>query len=342
LAVNPVSLGDQRSIRRPHAHTSAALRVLAAGLIVGALLWYGVIDLPELMRLLSAPTEALISLALLAFAFVLGGVRWFVLLRALRLPLGFRKSFEIYAIGAFFNTFLPGGTGGDVVRVFYTIRGIDSGRVRALASVVADRIAGLYGMLVLALILMYLNADAVASSAQTAALRGGLLTAFATMTVTALLAVWAAPFLSRSRRVQSWAQRGAVLRIGHQLVASLALFRGQLSALAASTGISLLISLMLVASVVTLASAPGWDSLTPLQYACAAVFAFLASAIPLTPGGIGIAEGAFSYVCLLWSGSVLAYGTIFLGYRLLAAVVSLLGAIAFITHRRSATRTPHR
>jgi uncharacterized membrane protein YbhN (UPF0104 family) len=118
--------------------------------------------------------------------------------------------------------------------------------------------------------------------------------------------------------------------------AFLELIRHARASLAASIAISMLVSFLLIGSIVIVAGGHGWRGLEPLDYAGAAVVALLASTVPITPGGIGIAEGAFDYMCSTWSASnsPAAYGTIFLTYRLLSMTVSLLGAIALVTRQR--------
>jgi hypothetical protein len=113
------------------------------------------------------------------------------------------------------------------------------------------------------------------------------------------------------------------------------IFRGALPALAGAIAMSVAISALVAGSVAALAIAYGVTALDPFELAGAAALALLAGAVPLTPGGIGVAEGAFAYTCLLWAGGGTepVYGTVFLGNRLLIVAVSLLGAIGFITHR---------
>ncbi len=55
--------------------------------------------------------------------------------------------------------------------------------------------------------------------------------------------------------------------------------------------------------------------------------------IPLTPGGIGLGEGAFNFLLLNISQyeEDLAYGSIFfITYRVLFTIVSLTGAYSFV------------
>lgn len=88
---------------------------------------------------------------LLFCIYVVGVIRWRVLLGAFaaRPPLFLLGKLSL--IGLFFNTFVPGGLAGDIVRGYHLgSRGVR--RSDALASVFTDRFVGLIGLLVVALI----------------------------------------------------------------------------------------------------------------------------------------------------------------------------------------------
>jgi uncharacterized protein (TIRG00374 family) len=75
--------------------------------------------------------------------FVIG--RWHVLLRAAKLNISFSRTAALTFTGLFANNFLPTTIGGDVVRFAGAAEmGYDSSIV--LASLVADRLAGMAGM----------------------------------------------------------------------------------------------------------------------------------------------------------------------------------------------------
>lgn len=312
------------------------LRLLLAVFIVAALLSYDAIDSRALVSALTEPSVSVPSLLILLSAFVLGGIRWFVILRAFNIKLKFRNVFEIHAIGAFFNTLLPGGTGGDAVRVLYAVRSVTNGKIVCGMSVVADRISGLYGMMLVAVMLIMANADTVLGHPISRVVAGSLLVFFAGLNFVAVLA------LAGSKPLMNWALRrfeGRQERLYHLVRKSsefLELIRHARASLVASVVISMLVSFLLIGSIVIVAEGHGWQGLEPLDYAVAAVVALLASTVPITPGGIGIAEGTFDYMCSTWSAfkGPAAYGTIFLTYRLLSMAVSLLGAIALATRQR--------
>jgi glycosyltransferase 2 family protein len=76
-------------------------------------------------------------------------LRWFLLVRAQDLPFTFASAVRLGMVGYFFNTFLPGSVGGDLVKAACIIRE-QSRRTVAVATVVVDRAVGLCGLIWLA------------------------------------------------------------------------------------------------------------------------------------------------------------------------------------------------
>lgn len=78
-------------------------------------------------------------------AMVLTLVRWHLLVRALDLPLRLRDAFRYGFIGIFFNTFLPGAVGGDIIKAAALAR-TQSRRTVAVATVLMDRVIALWAL----------------------------------------------------------------------------------------------------------------------------------------------------------------------------------------------------
>ena len=72
-------------------------------------------------------------------------VRWYHLVRALDLPLSFRDAMRYGLVGIFFNTFLPGSVGGDIIKAAVLARG-QKRRTAAVATVVMDRAIALWAL----------------------------------------------------------------------------------------------------------------------------------------------------------------------------------------------------
>ena len=101
---------------------------------------------PGLGELLARP----INLGYLAAACVVWTVsllitfyRWYVLVRAQGLPFTRRNALRLGLVGYFFNSFLPGGVGGDIFKAVVLARE-QSRRTVAVATIVVDRVLGLW------------------------------------------------------------------------------------------------------------------------------------------------------------------------------------------------------
>lgn len=81
---------------------------------------------------------------------VISAIRWQLLLRVQGVQLGWRRIYALGFIGVFFNFFIPGGTGGDVVKIFYLLKETPGQKIQALLSVLVDRLFGLVAMVLLA------------------------------------------------------------------------------------------------------------------------------------------------------------------------------------------------
>lgn len=73
--------------------------------------------------------------------------RWYLLVRALDLPFTIGAAYRLGLVGSFWNTFAPGSVGGDLVKAYYIARGQPGRRAAAVATVIVDRLVGLFGLL---------------------------------------------------------------------------------------------------------------------------------------------------------------------------------------------------
>jgi uncharacterized membrane protein YbhN (UPF0104 family) len=99
----------------------------------------GVLERPlHLSYLLAAGALGLASV-LLTF------VRWYFLVRAQELPFSVPAALRLGMIGFYFNTFLPGAVGGDIIKAAF-IAWEQTRRTVAVATVIIDRVIGLCGL----------------------------------------------------------------------------------------------------------------------------------------------------------------------------------------------------
>jgi glycosyltransferase 2 family protein len=107
-------------------------------------------DLPGLGTLLQSTPDwgvlALMMSILIVMTF-LQFYRWYLLVRALDLPFTIRDSIRLGLVGVFYNTALPGSVGGDFIKAYFIVKDQPARKPAAVATIVADRLVGLFGLL---------------------------------------------------------------------------------------------------------------------------------------------------------------------------------------------------
>jgi len=291
-------LSEQVSIRGNTTRHESARRVLLMLLriAIGAgLLAYlaksGVIDLRALSKLFTSWRITLTAVTLLLVDSALMSVRLSWLFRPQGLNLRFGTSLKLALVGFFFSTFLPGAAGGDLSKLFYTTRGNGERRIEIMTVVLLDRAIGLFSLLLLPLIFAPMFTQTLRSEF---ALRGLLLTLGLLALGAAagfFLCLFSDPFIScLPSGVRNRLTKNKVIR---QVRGAIAKYRKNLSILCAAVGLSLLANLSLVFVTMLGAAALALVSWAPRMFLVIPI-GHIVNSLPLTPGGLGVGETAFS------------------------------------------------
>jgi len=94
-------------------------------------------------------------------------IRWQVLLRVQGINLGNMRVGGLFLIGMFYNQFMPGGTGGDIIKSYLLLKETPDNKPGALLAVVFDRVIGLTALIVITGVLIYLRYDWLAKTPET-------------------------------------------------------------------------------------------------------------------------------------------------------------------------------
>lgn len=282
-------------------------------------------------RLGGHPSVALEVLLLLFTTYLITGWRWQKLSLAAGVDLTLGQATRLNLIGAFFNTAVPGSTGGDVVKAWYAARTTGRG-VRAVLAVFTDRLVGLVGLAVF-------SAGAILLLGS----REGLGTVRWIIGL-ALLGLLGGSAVMLSTRLRRWLGLGQLARklpfhgALAEVGAALRLYREQPRALLLALGVSLVNHALAGFAVFLLARALDVQGVE-LGMALALVpIANLFGAIPLLPGGWGVGELAFAY--LFGQVGVPATEAISLSvvYRLGMLATSLPGGVLWLFWRGRPSR----
>src|SRR5204862_6497609 len=98
---------------------------------------------------------------------VAAAFRWQILLKVQGIDLKFGRLSALFLIGMFYNQFLPGGTGGDIIKSYLLLKETPDKKAGALLAVVFDRLIGLVALVAITVTLVSLRFDILSKSPET-------------------------------------------------------------------------------------------------------------------------------------------------------------------------------
>ncbi len=218
--------------------------------------------------------------------------RWYLLLHSLNERPTFRHLVYLYFVGFFANNFIPSGFGGDVVKVVNLRRAYGRG-TEALSSVLMDRLTGLLGSALIALIALIWNSLGHVTAVD---LPPALWTAVALLSLgipTAFLLIrWGNPLAFIAKR---WPKIQRLPKYDklEQLVETVNRYPAR--ALTSSLLTSLPFTLSLIILQYSIARALSVE-LSIFTFALFVPIISIINLLPLSFNGLGVREGAYQFL----------------------------------------------
>lgn len=112
------------------------------------------VDLQAIGNILLHANLSWVAVGFLLFnvSLIVRAYRWLLLLQGLGVQITFRRLVALYFVGNFFNTALPSGFGGDVVRVVEVARDVPT--TTATGTVILDRLTGLIMLFIMGVVVL--------------------------------------------------------------------------------------------------------------------------------------------------------------------------------------------
>ena len=262
---------------------STVLRAVAGvGIIVALLSFF---DMKGCVAALSDVTAwDLVVIFALSIALVLVSVlKWRLFLERLGITASIAHLFRLYLVGYFVNLIMPSALGGDVVRSLYVGKDVD--RVRAMSATLLERYTGFMAMVSMAFVAVWW-APAVSREIAVAT----VLVGFAALMLTLALVTGTLVRLSEILRVPSRLHT-KIVRMQEGFSWGL----GDAKLLARAGALSFGFHLLTIVNTAAVAHSVGWHGVPWGDLFVVVPLILLVSAIPLSPQGLGIQEGAFLY-----------------------------------------------
>ncbi|MEM0925589.1 MAG: lysylphosphatidylglycerol synthase transmembrane domain-containing protein [Planctomycetota bacterium] len=323
-------------MKNPRAAVLSVLKVLIPlGIIVYLLLTH--VTPSQWQTLATHPKNyPLLCVALLVAlgAISLSLTRWCLLVRCQGIELTMLEAHRLGAICFLLNFVAAGSVGGDLFKAIFLAKRRPGKRVEAFASVVVDRGVGLYGLLVIATIAFLVHgggSSALGGDARMQQLQY-LSAAFLGLgTVVLVILVFGGRAVDRvvTRSAGLPVVGGVITRIGQPL----RMFHDHPVAFAISILMSVGVHALLTVSIYLIAKSL-YPSVPSFAEHCIIVPAgMLASALPLTPAGIGLLEAAIEWLYqVIPAQPTLASGTLVaLVFELVKLIIAIVGTVFYWT-----------
>jgi uncharacterized protein (TIRG00374 family) len=279
------------------------------------------------------PAALILSVLVVGLVLFVGVIRWRMVLEVHGLHLSWGRATEICAVAHFFNSFLLGSTGGDLMRAFYAARETHHKKTEAVVTVFVDRLVGLWAMLLFSAIMMLPNLSLISSNSTLRAVAVFVLAMTVACSVTIGLAFWGG-ISKRWPGARAWLRKlpkGAYLE---KSLDSCRQFGQHPGFVPRALAISMLLNTLTVIQVWFLAKGMHLD-IPPVALMMIVPTVVLIAAMPITPSGLGVRENLF--VLMLAAPSIAVPATSALSLSLLAFAGSLfwslVGGVVYATLR---------
>jgi uncharacterized protein (TIRG00374 family) len=266
---------------------------------------------------------------------LIGSYQWHQLLKSSGIVLSFRKTFQVYFVGVFFNNFLLGNVGGDAVKI-YDVTRIGTSVYQVIAVTLLDRILGIFGLCLLATVATLYLMGAGAGEYHLL-----YLAIFIGCMSPAIGFYLFKPFSNWLRRVVKFIHPLSLDERISSVLDYLGEFKGRKTLILKCMGLSLIIQgLRVVAHIFVAASlGVGLSAVTTGYFFIFIPILGLVITLPISIMGIGVRE--YLGIILFHAAGINqtdAFTMLFLTY-VGQVVVSLLGLVFFLMRRGGRTET---
>ncbi len=311
--------------------TLMTLLQVAVTLFLLWLLFHDPVKRQQMMDALRTANLAWLIPGFICFGLVLviGSIRWHLLMRVQGITLHGFRVWQLAMIGMFFNLCLPGGVGGDLIKVFFAMREAPKSKSGVLLSIVVDRATGMFALILVSVgVFVYFHAALMALPM----IRPFLITvgiifgAFMSLIAMGLIID---RFHLANRLPKKMPGHAAIIDIAR----AFSLYARSWYAVVAATALSLLLNLFIFGAAIFAAFAfvghPSAGEMTSVIPIVTTI-----SSLPISLAGIGVREGLFALMLNSLYGTPKELATLIslTGFALMVAW-GLIGGIVYLLYK---------
>ncbi|EMI46695.1 YbhN family protein [Rhodopirellula sp. SWK7] len=320
---------------KPKTIAITLIKFLVPVVIIGYLLWrMPASDWAKLSERSIAYPVLFAALGVALAAIVLSFVRWWLLVRSQGIPLSLMEAMRLSSICFLLSFVSAGSVGGDVFKAVFLARRSPGKRIAAVASVLVDRGAGLYGLLLLVSMGLLIRKSTDPFEFNGVGLDDikwmvGVLLGVGTAVLVML--VFGGKIVDRL--ITRLSEISVIGPVVEKIGPPLRTFHDHPWTFALSLVMSVGVQGLLVVSMFLIATSMYGAPPTLAEHFVIVPIGMLASALPLTPAGIGVLEATIETLYhLVPAQPTDASGTLVaLVFELVKLVLAIIGTIFYWT-----------
>jgi uncharacterized protein (TIRG00374 family) len=301
------------------------IRPLIAIILLALLFRSGLIKVDQLKSSLQNTRLLLAGFVLIGFQFLFFAYRWKIIVDIYH-TVAFSKILKLNLISQFFNTFIPGGVGGDLVKAIELSKSENIPKQKTISTIVIDRVIGLYCMILFSTLFLSLEMNQLPEIKKF----------FYVSLIMLIISSVGLFFLSQIVKLCKAITKNISFSIVRKVIEGLETLNDGFRSVRKIKPMLQMILLSLIAQLLAIyflhlvVASTTPDTPSFLVFFPLACFAFMASAIPITPGGIGFGQAAFYFIFSIYSKDTANAATIGVSLmQLFILLFSLPGAYFF-------------
>ncbi len=303
-------------------------------LVTVALLWWIFRDAEQNQKMLEALRTANVWWLLPGILALGGGLllqarRWIILLAVQGIVIPFWRSLRILLVGMFFNLFLLGSTGGDIIKIFLIMREAPDKKAGAFLSVFIDRVVGVLALAAVSSVVILLRWQDLMAHEVT---RYGVATATLILggSIGFVVVAWLTGHFNLASKLPRWLP-------AHDKIVEAAGAFVEYARAGRSVGKAFLLSIpahLLMFSTFWFGAKAFASGLNLLSIYCVMPIVATVTALPISIGGAGLREGLFIKILgALYSTPESIATLVSLSGFMMQVFWSLVGGMAYLGYR---------
>jgi len=269
-------------------------RIIISVILLALVLKFGLIDIKQFSDTLKNPLILVVGLAAFSLQICVFAWRWksLVNLEESRYPL--THAIRETLIGSFFNFFIPSGVGGDVVKALSLSEKYHVPKKSSFALITVDRVLGLFALILFSTVFLFIEFFK--------GLPENMLKLFNISLLLLILACCGLLFLYHSKKIFPKIKTKIKINMLIKLIQMAEQIQLNIEKILKSSfflkiiGISFISQCLSIGFLYFVNYELNQTTVSIFVFLPLACFAFMASAIPLTPAGIGVGQAAFFFI----------------------------------------------